>query len=319
MGQPTQTDVHVDSILTAFSLAYIQDTSNFIAPQVFPVVQVDKQSDLYFVYNKGDWFRDEAEKRADLTESAGSGYTLSTDKYYADVWALHKDIGDQTRKNEDDPLDADRDAALWLTQRMLIRQEKQFLDDYFKTGVWATDKVGGSDFTQWSDFAGSDPMEDVAGGKELVLGTTGKDPNTLVLGYPVYRKLKNHPDIVDRIKFTSSNVVTTDLLAKYFEVDRVLVSKAVSNTGKEGQANNFSFMAGKSAWLGYVDPGAGLRDATAGKIFMWDGVSDGLGNNIGITKIRMPLVRGDRIESQIAWDNKVIAADLGYFFGSAVA
>lgn len=318
MAQPTQTDVHVDSILTATSVAYIQDTENFIAPQVFPSVPVDKQSDLYFIYSKGDWFRDEAEKRADSTESVGSGYTLSRDSYFADVYALHKDIGDQTRANTDDPLDADTDATLWLTQRMLLRQEIQWVSDFFTTGVWATDKTGGTDFTRWDDFAGSDPIEDVEAAKETILGVTGKEPNTLVLGYSVFRKLKNHPDIVDRIKYTSSNVVTTDLIAKYFELDRVLVSKAIKNTAKEGQANTFSFVAGKAAWLGYVNPSAGLRDATAGKTFVWSGVSDGIGKSIGISKFRMQHLRTDRIEAQIAWDNKVIASDLGYFFASAV-
>jgi hypothetical protein len=78
MPQPTQGSVHVNRPLTMISVAYMQDQAEFIADKVFPVVPVDKQSDLYYVYTKNDWFRDEAKPRAAGTESAGGGYNLST-------------------------------------------------------------------------------------------------------------------------------------------------------------------------------------------------------------------------------------------------
>jgi hypothetical protein len=317
MPQPTQVDVHVDAILTNLSVAYIQKKSNFIAQTVFPVVPVEKQSDKYFIYNKADWFRDEAELRADATESAGSGYSLSQDNYYADVYALHKDIGDQVRANTDSPLDADKDATEFITQRMMLRQEVQWASDYFKTGVWATDVVGGTNFTQWSDFAGSDPLEDIETGKEQVLQTTGFEVNTLVLGYHVFRKLKNHPDLVDRIKYTSSEAVTTAIMARYFDIDRILVSKAIKNTAAEGATGSYGFTAGSNAWMGYVNPSPSVRMPSAGYVFTWKGVSDGLGTNIGIQKFRMQHLRADRVEAQIAWTNKVVATDMGYFFSAA--
>jgi hypothetical protein len=319
MPQPSQVDVHVDAILTNISVAYIQKESAFVSSKVFPVVPVDKQSDKYFIYTKGDWFRDEAELRADATESAGSGYTLSTDNYYANVYALHKDIGDQVRENTDNPLDPDRDATQFITQRMLVRQETQWQADYFQPSIWGTTVTGGSGFTQWSDFAGSDPMEDIALGKETVLENTGFEPNTLVLGYPVFRKLKNHPDLVDRIKYTSSDVVTQELMAKYFEVDRIFVTRAVSNTALEGATPSMGFIFGKSAFLCYSNPSPSILQPSAGYVFTWKGVSDGLGQNIGITRFRMQHLRADRIEAQIAWTNKLVSTDLGYFFSSAVS
>ena len=104
MPQPNINSVHVDAILTNISVAYLQKQDNFIADKVFPVVPVDKKSDKYFVYTKNDWFRDEAQRRADATESAGSGYNLTTGTYSADVFAFHKDVGDQTVANADAPL-----------------------------------------------------------------------------------------------------------------------------------------------------------------------------------------------------------------------
>lgn len=321
MAQPTQTDVHIDKILTQFSVAYMQQADNFVASKVFPIVPVEKQSDKYFIYTKNDWFRDEAQKRADATESSGSGYGLSTGSYMANVYAHHKDVGDQVRANTDNPLDPDRDATNFVTQRLLLRQEIQWASDYFGTGIWGTDKVGATDFTKWSDYTGSDPISDIEDGKDGILGTTGYLPNTLVLGYKVFKKLKHHPDIVDRIKYTgglAQQVKTEELLAQLFNLDRVLVTKAVKATNNEGETAAYSYVHANSALLCYVNPQPSLLAPSAGYIFSWKGISGGLGENIGISRFRMEHLKADRIEGQVAFANKVIATDLGYFFSVAI-
>ena len=319
MPQPTSSQVHIDAVLTNISVAYMQSAENFIANRVFPVVPVDKQSNSYFVYTKNDWFRDEAQVRADATESAGSGYNLSTATYGADVYAFHKNVGDQTRANADAPLNPDREAAEFVTSRLLLRQEIQFVSDFFTTGVWATDKTGGVDFTQWSDYAASDPIEDIEAAKEAILSTTGFRGNTLVLGYQVFRKLKNHPDMVERIKYTSSATIAADMMARMFEVDRVFVAQAVKATNNEGGTAAYSFTHGKNAALYHVPDAPGLLTPSAGYTFAWTGVGGGLGTTIGTSRIRMEHLKADRIEAEIAFDNKVVASDLGYFWSGAVA
>lgn len=320
MPQPHVNNVHVDAILTNISVAYMQNADNYIADKVFPVVAVDKKSDLFFKYNKNDWFRDEAQRRAGGTESAGSGYGLSTDSYSADVWAFHKDVDDQTVANSDAPLNPLREAAEFVTNRLLLRRELQFVSDFFHAGVWGTDKAfGGTGDTQWSDYAASDPIDNIEEGKQTILSTTGLEANTLVLGYKVFRTLKNHPDIIDRIKYTTSQTVTADMLARMFEVDRVLVAKAVAATNREGAAEAYDFAYGNGALLAHVAPNAGLLTPSAGYTFAWTGVSGGLGQTIGTSQFRMEHLKADRIEAEVAFDNKVVGADLGYFFNNVVA
>ena len=316
MAQPTANDVHIDAILTNISVAYIQDQNAFVASKVFPTIPVEKQRDKYFVYTKGDWFRDEAQLRAPATESAGSGYNLTTATYNTQVYAFHKDVDDQVRANADNPLNPDRDATSFITQRMLLRQEIQWASEFFTTSVWATDSTPTN---LWNDYTASDPIGDVETAKATILTSTGFLPNTMVMGYDVFRQLRNHPDIVDRVKYTSAENVTEDILARFFGVDRILVARAVKNTALEGAATSMSSIVGKNAALYYVAPSAGILTPSAGYQFAWRGVSDGMGANIGITRFRMPELRADRIEAQMAWDNKVIAADLGYFFSACVA
>ena len=325
MPQPTISDVHVDAILTNISIAYMQKAENMIADKVFPIVPVDKKSNKYFNYNKNDWFRDEAQRRAPGTESAGGGYNLSTDTYSADVYSFHKDVDDQTLANADTPLNPLREASEFVTSRLLLRREVQFITDFMTTSVWATDVTGvaatpnATQFIQWSNYTTSDPIENIEAAKEKILSETGFEGNTLVLGYQAFRQLKNHPDIIDRYKYTTSSVITEEMMARLFGVDRVLVAKSVKATNLENVTGAYSFNFGKAACLLHVASNPGLMTPSAGYIFSWTGVSGGLGSTIGTSQFRMESLKASRVEAEVAFDNKVVAADLGYFFASAVA
>ena len=316
MPQPTQNAVHVDAILTNISTAYMQQAKNFIATRVFPIVPVSKQSDKFFTYTKNDWFRDEAQRRADATESAGGGYNLSTDSYQADVYAFHKDIGDQTRANADAPINVDREAAEFVTSRMLLKMETQFVSNFFTTSIWTTDSTPTN---LWSDYTSSDPIGDIETGKRTILSTTGYEPNTLVLGYDTFIQLKNHPDLIDRIKYTSSQVLSESLMASLFGVPRVMVAKSLKATNNEGATGAYAFNYGKNALLTYSAPSAGLLQPSGGYVMSWTGVSQGIGATIGVSRMRMEQFKADRIEAEVAFDMKVIGADLGYFFSACVA
>lgn len=316
MAQPTSSQVHADAMLTNISVAYAQSADAFIANSVFPSLPVAHQSDKYYIYTKNDWFRDEAQIRPPATPSAGSGYGLSTATYSCDVFALHKDIDDQTIANADVALNMEADAARFVAQRMLIRHEIEWAASFFGTSIWGTDSTPAN---LWDNYATSKPLVDVQTGKETVLGNTGFEPNTLVLGYNVYSDLLNHPEIVDRIKYSSADAVTQQIMARYFGVDRLFVARGVKATNLEGETAAYSFVHGKHALLCYVPPAPGLLTPSAGYTFVWQGVSDGLGMNIGTTRFYLPEIRSWRIESQMAWDSKVVASDLGYFFASVVS
>ena len=315
MPQPTQSQVHIDAILTNLSIAYMQEADNFVASKVFPTINVQKQSDKYFTYSQADFFRDQAQSRADGTESAGSGYSLSTATYSSNVWALHKDIGDQVRANSDVPLDPDMDASKFLAHQMLIRQERDWASKFFTTSVWGTDSTPS---TLW-DASGSDPIGDVQNGINTVLSNTGYLPNTLVMSYAVYKTLRNHSDFVDRYKYTSADSITPELIGKVLDIPNVMVMKGVYNSAKENATASYAQIGDKDALLCYVSPAAGLMTVSAGYNFVWNGVGGGLGTSTAVSRFRMDHLRADRLEIESAWDFKPVATPLGYFFSNAVA
>lgn len=325
MPQPNGANLHINAPLTNVSVAYTLDRAGLIADKVFPEISVDHKTDVFWTIPKGAWFRDEARPRPGGTESVGSGYDVDQDTYNAIVVAIHKDVDDQTRANADSVWNLDRDATNFVTDRLLISKELNFLRKVFKAGVWATEKTGvaatpgANQFLQWSDYDNSNPTKDIKKWKRDVLATTGMEPNTLVLGYDVLDVLSEHPQFIDRIKYTSAESISLDVIARYFEVERILVSKTVINTGKEGQADNFGFTLGKVAWLGYVAPNPGLLTPSAGYSFSWNGVSGGLGQTVGISKFRMEHLKSDRVEGEIAVDPKIVASDLGVYATAVVA
>ena len=330
MPQPTYGDVHINMALTDISVAYIQDNANYVADQVFPVVPVQHKSDVYFKFSKDDFLRDEVQPRADAKESAGGGFNLTTGSYAATVWGYHKDVGDQVRSNQDAAVDIDVATTKFITQKQLIRRDAIFVSTYMKTGVWGTDITGAAagngttTTTYWSDDANGDPFSDVAAGQITILQNTGHEANVLVIGYPVYQALRKHPLVVDRIKYTiqaDAKNITPELLAAAFDVEKVVVAKAVYNTAKEGVTGSYSFIMGKHALLAHRAPAPGLMIPSAGYTFPWEGLT-GL-NTMGIViwQERMP-GRGRntiRTDSDMAFDMQVVSSDMGYFFSGVVA
>lgn len=322
---PNRLQAHIDTALTNMSVAFIQDASTFIADKVFPMVPVQKQSDRYFVYKKEDWFRDEAKERGRATESAGSDYNIdNTPTYFATTYAFHKDVTEEDRANCDTPLNADIDAEQFVTQKMLIKRETLFVNKFFKTGVWSHETAGVASDTdvtkiKWN-LAASDPIKAVQNAQTSIQEDTGYKPNVLLLSPYAYNALRNHDAILDRIRFTQRGVVGLDLLATLFEVDKVLVASAVVNRAKEKATEDTSFIFGKHALLVYSAPRPALKTPSAGYIFGWTGLlgSGAYGNRI----VRLPMdqlgLGTERIEGEMAFDQKVVSKELGYMFKDIV-
>jgi len=323
--QPTRGDVHVNRPLTNISVAFMQDAANFVADQVFPNVPVQKQSDRYFTYDRGEMNRDEMELRAPGTESAGRGYTVdSTPTYYAPVYAYHHDIPDEIRANADAPLDLDRETTYIVTLKALIKREVLWATKYFQGGVWTNDYDGGGATGQvphWN-ISSSTPVENVRAAATTQAESTGFRPNTLVMGRRVFDSLVDHPEIIDRIKYSSSPgspaIVNKNTLAQLFEVERVLVMDSIRNTAKKGLANSHSFIGGKHALLCYVAPNPGIMTPSAGYTFSWAGWFGASQSGTRIKTIRLDREDSDRVEIQMALDQKVVAADMGTFWENIV-
>lgn len=332
MPAPTQADLHVNQPLTNVSVAYLQSANAYIADKVFPKVPVKKQSDLYWKYSKSDWRRTDVQLRAPATESPGVGWKYQTDQYFAHVYAVHKDLDDQIRANADSNFNLESDATKFITNQMLLKRDLDWNAKFFTSGVWDTTKTGVSatpganEFLQWND-ASSDPIGDVASWIIDFRKETGFAPNVMILGAHVMAELKQHPDIIDRIKYTQKGIVTEDLIATLFDVDKLYTSYATQATVAEmndakaqDAAATYDFIApSKGALMLYTPSSPSLQTPAAGYTFTWNGYLAGNGQGIRVKRFRMEHIAADRIEAEMTYDQKVVCPDMGIYIPSAVA
>lgn len=326
--QPSRSDVHVDRPLTQISVAFMQDPQGFVADRVFPNIPVSKQGDLYFTIDRGMFNRSQMTERAPGTESSGITWKVATDSYFAKVFALHNDVHDQVRANADEPLDLDRAATELLSLQALLRREVDWAAAYFTSGKWTGDQTGvdsaspsSNQFGRW-DRADSNPIEVIRAQATVIQQRTGFRPNKLVLGRQVYDALLDHPDIVGRLNNGQTPggpaLTLRSNLAALFEVQAIEVMEGIQNTAAEGDTNVHAFIGGKSALLLYVAPRPGIMVPSAGYTFSWTGLfgAGALGNRI--SRFRMEHLKADRVEIEQAYAQKLVAADLGVFFITAV-
>lgn len=319
MSQPNKTQVHIDRPLDSISIAYMQDQMAFVADASAPVVEVEKQSDLYFEFDRRAFMSNEVRPRGDAEESRGAGYSLSTEPYYCINYALHKDIGDQTRANTDSPLNSDRNAVQWLTHQHLINKEQRFAEVAFAPG-WGTTVTGASN-TWWDDYINSTPILTIDQAKVQVVQRSGRMPNVAVLGIDVRNALKEHPDLVDRVKYTSSSLLPDAEIARLLGVDKVLTAYSVSDTRPEGHPGGPTpgfVVPAKSALLMYVPPAPSIETPSAMYTFSWRGLRGDRRAGMSIRKFRREENDADRVVADCAFVHKRVGPDLGVLFHNIV-
>lgn len=305
-GRPTYQQVHIDVALTNISVAYTP--GGYIADQVFPIIPVTNISNKFFVYTKADWLRLETGLRAPGTRAARGDYAISTCLYFCTEKAIAKQVPDEIVANSDAPLRPLEDATRWCTEQVLLQLENDVATTAFGTG-WATSTTPG---TLWSNDT-SDPIGDVETAVNSVVGSIGKMPNTGVMGRGLYRYVRNHPDIVERLKYSSSPtdpaVVTNAALAALFGIDKVLIGIAVKDTANEGATSSPGFVWGNHMLIAYVAPTATLLNPSAAYTFAY--------KQREVSRFREDQERSDVVECRMSYVNNVVAADGAYLVKSA--
>lgn len=335
MAMLTPSAVHIDAPLTNLTIAFLQDANGFIADRVFPKVSVAKKTDKYYIYNRADFNRTgQVQPRAPRTQAPRVGMTLSQDTYSADVFSLATDFDFQTLANEDAALDIRAAGAQMLTHQLLIDREIKWANTYFAGGVWGTDWDGvasspnSAQVIQWSDYTNSTPIVDVTRIMQTVqLKSGGFKPNVMVVGKQVRDVLVNHPSILARLNggatVTNTALVTDAKLAEIFGVEEFMVMETVKNTAAEGLTESNAFIGGKLAGFYYRPRSSGLMIPSAGYTFTWDELEGASGHGIAIKSYRGDYLAIDGVaevlEANLAYDHKVVSADLGAVIDSVIA
>lgn len=304
---PSRSQIHIDAALTNLSIAY--RNPEYIAHEVLPVVPVTKNSDKYFVYGKEAFNLENARRRPE-DKANQAAYSLSNEAYACERFALRDFISDDEVKDSDPALDPFGDRTWNLTDRILLRREKDAAELAFSASAMSGYTAALSGTAQW-DHASSDPVQAVEAQRQAIIRRTGVRPNKLIIGADVYAALTSNAAIKDRIKYTQLGVVDEQLLAKLFKVDKVVVGNAVYNSAKEGQTATLASIWGKLALLAHVAPRPSLRSVSLGYTFQ--------SQNLVAKRYIENGLEGEWVEVEEKRDQKLIAPSAGYLWSAAVS
>jgi hypothetical protein len=245
----------VDPVLSTIAQGY--SNSEMVASALFPAVPVPVRGGKIITFGKEDFMLYGSQRApGENTKRVQFGYAGGN---YALVdYGLEGQVPIEViQEGQAGPgIDHAAMAVRKVSNIMALRLEKQAADIARTAASYAAaNKVTLAGVTQWSDFtsATSLPIQNIETAKEAVRAATGKRPNTVVMGAAVMAKLRQHPNVVDRMKYTGRDVATAEILAALFGVQRVLVGDAIYSNDA-GTA--FTDVWGKDVVVAYTELGS---------------------------------------------------------------
>jgi len=134
--------------------------------------------------------------------------------------------------------------------------------------------------------------------------------------------------VLERIQYSERGIVGLDLLSSLFDGVKIIVADNVASTGHLDATNTnaltnppetaLGYQSTKEdAFLCYAAPRAGLNEVSAGYTFAWTGLLGSGAMGARMKRFRMEEIESVRIEGEMAFGLKVVAADLGVYFTTA--
>lgn len=318
--------------LTNMGMAYYQNAANYFAKAIFPICRVNLSSDNYYIFNKEDLLRDNWQRKPAYGKVMPTPVSEHTDSYACKVDQMIMGIDeirqtDLQRRQGPAIRDPRQQRTKTIAEQANIHQDRMFAEAFFKSGVWGNELTGvtgsptSGQFIKFSDD-NSDPIKIIADEKLKMQENTGRTPNKLAIGANVFNALRQHPLILDRVKYGGSTAnpasVTKNVLAQLFEIDELTVLMSIQNKAKMGAEADMGFIGDPNAMLlAYATDAPAVDEPSAGYIFTWDMLGDGQMLPI----FHYPGENGthsEYVEGLMAYDMKKTADDLAVFFKEVV-
>lgn len=301
----------IDVALTNFSKGYSQN--ELVSDILFPRVGVGKQSDKYWVHGREGQEQTNKTKRAPGAVPEETRFALSTDSYFCDSRALQATIPAETEQNYEAG-NLEQDTAQMLTEKILLDKEIEAASLATDTAVVTNNTtLAGGD--QWSDYGTSKPGDVVETAIAKIV-EAGAKANLMILGDAVFRKLRQHPALINQFKYVQADKLNETHLATYFGIERVIVASAV----KRSIAGVASFVWGKVAIVAHVAAAPTQKDSSACKSFIWQNAPGTLGGyGVMVEPHPFKSAKAKIVSADMYYGQKVVNADTLYLIKDAVA
>ncbi len=217
----------VDPVLTTLSRGY--SNAQLVADALFPFVSVEKESGKIPQFGKEAFkiYNTERALRANSNRISPEGRT--TIDFVLEEHDLEYPI--DYRESEEDIFPLEEHATMVVTEGIRLRHEKKCADLAQTLGNYPTgNKITLSGNSQFTDKTNSDPIGVVENGKDAIRGKIGRNPNTMVVGAATFKALKQHPQLIEKIKYSIKGIITIDLMKEIFEVENIVIGASIYAT-----------------------------------------------------------------------------------------
>jgi len=256
---PQLNTVHIDAALTNLSIQY--QPMGLIADLVMPILKVKKESDKYYIWDRGTSLRVPESKRADGAESNKVNFKVTNETYQAEEYALNADVTDRQRDNADSILKLRASKMKMTKDLLMLDREKRVATLLTTTGNYdSAVRVTLSGTNQWNNdsFAGS-VEKDIDTGKEAVRALIGHEPNVIIIPAAVAKVMKRDDEIRELIKYTQNSLLVNGDLPPTLWNMKVLIPGAINITSIEGHATTTTAdVWGKHIVMTYVPTGGSI-------------------------------------------------------------
>ena len=271
----------LNPILSRTASEYAVNEAEYAGAAIAPVFQVSVQAATF-----PKWTRENMLNVPKLKARApGAPYQRINMEIGSDVFATFDygaeiPLDDRQRAIYANHFDADRGKILRGTRVLMLNKERRV-----HALVTGADVPTSAPAAKW-DAGGGDPIGDIDAIKEVIHDNCGMDPNVAVIPRDVFNVLKEHPAILEKIKYTQRGVVTADIIASVFGLDRIVVAGATQNSANEGQAISIQKLWGDSVIVAYVNPAIDLESPTFARTFAWGGYSGASSGELAVKTYR---------------------------------
>ena len=150
MGSATGRDLHVDQLLSQIAINY--RPTGMIGDMIFPTVPVQKESDSYVIFNRGEIFAIEKTNRSRGSEANRVTRSVSSAQYIAKNYALAFDTPIEDAANADPAFAfvSEQGAVTYLRDKLALDADRRILN-IARTGV-STTFLTGSSWTAASNY-----------------------------------------------------------------------------------------------------------------------------------------------------------------------
>jgi hypothetical protein len=266
---PTASQIQViDPILSNVALGYKQP--EHVGMALFPIVPVSQTGGKIIQFGK-EAFRLYNTARAPGGTAKRVRYGHEGAPYAVENHALDAVVPREWMRDAKQVPNIDlgtRAVNLVMKSGSLVLENQQATVARTAANYDANHKVTLAGTDQWSDYANSNPIGDVDDAKESVRESVGVYPNVIEISAKVFKVLKEHPSILDKIKYTHRGIVTAELLAAVFDVPKVVIGTAIAFDDADASIDVW----GKDVVLAYVpSTPTGMEEPSYGYTYQMQG------------------------------------------------